>query len=787
MIRACVGLLLLLFWISSNSSAQQAPSIGYMFPPGGQTGSTIDVVLGGYDWTPDMELLVRDTQIQLEITGTPGPVIVPEPPYWFGKKARRGPFMLQRETPANLKLPATLKPGIYRWQAANANGVTSFGKFVVSNGLEIIENRDRQVPQQLPSLPVTVSGQILKIEEVDEFYFTAPATGPMTCEIIAVAIGSPLTAVVEIRDGSDRLIADAADTASRDLKFTFAVEAGQKYTARVYDVDFRGNRSFVYRLSLTPGPSLVTTMPAFVKQDSTQDVEFIGYGIKTGSAKLESIIQKIQVHADVQAVFVGEVEVVGGTKLRYEIPVSDIPEVVEQQSDTDFKKTIQELSGPVGVTGVLSQRYGTDRYRASGSRGDVWAIDVLAEAIGSPLDVSLAIVNEAGVELKRVDDVAGTTDVRVEFKLPADGAYDLIVGDTSGTSGRPVSVYRLAVHKATPGFRLSTPERLAVPINGSAVLAVKAERIGGFTGAIAISIDGLPAGVSIPVGSEIPEKKNDVKLKISAPAGVGTVARMVTLTGSAVIAEKSVTHSPEATLLAITMKPPFSIDAEGKNDVTKWPRGTTYPAPVLVERDETFKGDIILEMAAKQGRHRQGIRGPEMTITPYQKRILYPVFLPEWLETTRTSRMVVNGVTKVADPAGRIRYSSSKLVTRLGFLPTGAMLKIESPLKELDLTSKSEFEYPINVLRASGLSGAITLELVRNSASAEVFTAEAVSISESTTVATLKLNRVPDVAVARALPLRIRATGNWNAYPVIAETTLIVISNKAVPRKVAMP
>ena len=787
MIRACVGLLLLLFWISSNSSAQQAPSIGYMFPPGGQTGSTIDVVLGGYDWTPDMELLVRDTQIQLEITGTPGPVIVPEPPYWFGKKARRGPFMLPRETPANLKLPATLKPGIYRWQAANANGVTSFGKFVVSNGLEIIENRDRQVPQQLPSLPVTVSGQILKIEEVDEFYFTAPATGPMTCEIIAVAIGSPLTAVVEIRDGSDRLIADAADTASRDLKFTFAVEAGQKYTARVYDVDFRGNRSFVYRLSLTPGPSLVTTMPAFVKQDSTQDVEFIGYGIKTGSAKLESIIQKIQVHADVQAAFVGEVEVVGGTKLRYEIPISDIPEVVEQQSDTDFKKTIQELSGPVGVTGVLSQRYGTDRYRASGSRGDVWAIDVLAEAIGSPLDVSLAIVNEAGVELKRVDDVAGTTDVRVEFKLPADGAYDLIVGDTSGTSGRAVSVYRLAVHKATPGFRLSTPERLAVPINGSAVLAVKAERIGGFTGAIAISIDGLPAEVSIPAGSEIPEKKNDVKLKISAPAGVGTVARMVTLTGSAVIAEKSVTHSPEATLLAITMKPPFSIDAEGKNDVTKWPRGTTYPAPVLVERDETFKGDIILEMAAKQGRHRQGIRGPEMTITPYQKRILYPVFLPEWLETTRTSRMVVNGVTKVADPAGRIRYSSSKLVTRLGFLPTGAMLKIESPLKELDLTSKSEFEYPINVLRASGLSGAITLELVRNSASAEVFTAEAVSISESTTVATLKLNRVPDVAVARALPLRIRATGNWNAYPVIAETTLIVISNKAVPRKVAMP
>ena len=787
MIRARVGLLLLLCCFSSNASAQQAPSIGYMFPPGGQAGSTVEVVLGGYDWTPDMELFVRDAHIELELTGEPGPVIVPEPPYWFGKKARRGPFMLPRETPAKLKLPTNLKPGIYRWQAANANGATASGKFAVSNGREVIEKQDRRAPQQLPSLPVTVSGQILKIEEVDEFRFTAPTTGPMTCEIIAAAIGSPLTAVLEIRDSSGRLIADAADTAARDVKFTFAVEAGLEYSARVYDVDFRGNRSFVYRLSLVPGPSVVATIPVFVQRGAKQDVEFLGYGLKTGAAKLESIIRTIQVPDDAPTVTPGEIEIAGQTTVPYEIRTSDIREIVEHESDPDSPDPILELSGPGAVTGVLTRRYGTDRYRASGSQGDVWAIDVLAEAIGSSLDVSLIILNEAGVELKRVDDVVGTTDARIEFKLPADGAYDLVVGDTSGTSGQLTSIYRLAVRKATPGFRLSTPELLAVPINGSTVLAVKAERFGEFAGPIAISVDGLPEGVSIPEESAIPEKKNDLKLKISAGADVATVARMLTLTGSAVIAEKPVAHSLESTLLAVTMKPPFSIDAEGKNDVTKWPRGTTYPAPVLVERDEKFKGDIILEMAAKQGRHRQGIRGPEMKITPEQNRILYPVFLPEWLETTRTSRMVVNGVTKIADPAGRIRYSSSKLVTRLGFLPTGAMLKIESPLKELNLTSKFEFEYPINVRRASGLSGPITLELVRNVDSAEAFTADTVSIGETTTVATLKLNRVPEVSVTRVLPLRIRAIGNWNEYPVIAETTLTVISNKAVPRKVVMP
>ena len=69
---------------------QQAPAIGYMHPSGGRAGTAVDVVLGGYDWTPDTEVFVHDPPIRLELAGTPGSVIVPEPPYWFAKKARRG-------------------------------------------------------------------------------------------------------------------------------------------------------------------------------------------------------------------------------------------------------------------------------------------------------------------------------------------------------------------------------------------------------------------------------------------------------------------------------------------------------------------------------------------------------------------------------------------------------------------------------------------------------------------------------------------------------------------------
>ncbi|NQV22990.1 MAG: hypothetical protein HQ518_01375 [Rhodopirellula sp.] len=788
MIRAYAGSLLLVFLFASDADAQQAPSIGYMFPPGGQAGSTVDVVLGGYDWTPDMELFVRDARIQLELAGAPGPVIVPEPPYWFGKKARRGPFPMPRETHAKLKLPVDLSPGIYRWQAANANGATASGKFVVSDVLEVVEERGRQVPQHLTSLPVTVSGQILKIEEVDEFRFTAPATGPMSCEIVSAAIGSPLTAVVEIRDASGRLIADVADTAARDAAFTFAVEAGQQYFVRVYDIDFRGNRSFVYRLSLTPGPRLVSTIPAVVQRGTTREIEFVGYGLQTGAAKLESLTRSFEVPADPAAEsFQGQLDLSNDQSVSFHIPVSDLSEQVEVRQQGKPAQTPMDLSFPSAMTGVLDQRYGIDRYRLSGAKGDVWVIDVQAESLGSPLDVSLAVVKEDSTELQRVDDVPGTTDARLVFTVPADGSYDLLVSDTSGSSGNRQAIYRLVLQQASPGFRLTVPELHTVSIGGSTVLAIKAERTGGFTGPISVAVDGLPEGVSIPADAAIPEKKNDLKLNITAAADAGTIARLITVTGTATIDDAQMQHSPEPVLLAVTLKPPFTITAEGRDDVTKWPRGTTFPAPVLIERDESFKGDIVLEMHSKQGRHRQGIRGPEMTIKPGENRVHYPVFLPEWLETTRTSRMVVNGVAEVADPKGRVRYLSSKLVTRIGFLPTGAMLKIESPVPEIELSSDDRFDFPVSIFRAPELTGPFTVELVPETEDASVFSAATVQANEKAEQVVLRVTHPPGHAVSRVVVLKVRATGNWNGYPVIAETTLSVVPISTPARKVAMP
>src|SRR5438876_8821492 len=101
------GFLTLVALLSTSSSAraQKSPEAGYIFPPGGKAGTTVEVRLGGYDWTPDMEYFVLDKRVRLIPTGLPGPILIPGPPYWFGAKGRITALPLPREVPAKLIIP----------------------------------------------------------------------------------------------------------------------------------------------------------------------------------------------------------------------------------------------------------------------------------------------------------------------------------------------------------------------------------------------------------------------------------------------------------------------------------------------------------------------------------------------------------------------------------------------------------------------------------------------------------------------------------------------------------
>jgi hypothetical protein len=760
-----------------------------VFPPGGKVGTTVNVHLGGYDWTPDMQFFVSDPRVKLEVLGPPGDLLIPPPPYWFGSKGRIAARLLPREVPAKLTIPADMPPGRIHWRAANANGGTAAGVFVVGNGSEVVKVERRKTPQVLANLPVTVSGRIGKIEDVDRYRFTTPKAGPVTCDLMARRLGADFHGVLEVRDKDGKLIADIADSEGRDVALTFAAGAGGEYVVSVRDLDFAGDRSFVYRLTINPGPRVVAAIPAAGKRGETREVEFVGYGVATGAAELESVKRRVSFPADAKTqAFDYRLETEFGAALPSALLVSDLPEAVETDSTA---KGAPRLTVPAAVTGVLDQSGAEARYLCAGKKGAVWRIALEARRIGSPLDVALTILGPDGKELAQNDDLPGTTDAGLEFAVPADGTYQIVVRDLAGKSGTRAAIYRLVIQQAMPDFTLHTIQRLGVPIGGKADLKVTATRSGGFKGPITLSVTGLPTGVTVPPNLVIAADKTELVIPLTSAKDAPSTATLATVKGTATIAGAAVTRpvlAPAATnlaprspdedqlasvLIATTMKPRCKGSPVDKDTGRKVHRGATFPAEVIVERLEGYQGEIMLRMAARQSYQVQGITGGDVLVPPNVTRTIYPCFMPEWLETTRTSRMAMIAVVKAPDPRGTVRHLVVEIEGMITMTIEGALLKLSHGARDLTVRPGETFAVPLKIARSDKLAEPVRLELRLPEKLAGKLKADPVVVPADQSAAVFRVKA--DANLKGVHTFTIRATAMQSGkYPVVSETSVEV-------------
>lgn len=765
-------LILMLAVTVTSAQAQLAPEIGYVHPAGARAGSSIEVTLGGYDWTPDMQLFVHDPRVKLELLGTYSGVLVPEPPYWFGAKGRGPAWPIPREFKARLTIPADISPGLIRWQVANANGASPAGTIHVSSLPDVLEDSSRKAAQLLPELPVAVSGQIRRIEEIDEYEIRPAKSGPVTIALLARTLDSPLHGILKVRNAEGRVLLDAADTEGRDLSVTFAAEAGQAYTISLHDLDFAGDRSYVYRLLITPGPQVQAAYPLAGRRGETRSVEFTGIGLATGAVRLESITREITFPADagVESHPV-IVETPFGPAGDLTLLLSDLPELTEPSGASEM--TLNEL--PCAVTGALETRFGTDQYTVTARKGDQWRIAARSGSESVPLDLEVRILTMDGREVVMNDDAAGTTNPVALLTVPEDGSYRILISDRSGHSGTRTAAYRLSIEPQREDVVVTAPEQLAVAIGAPAKLNVKAAREGGFKGPVSITLAGLPEGVTAPAEMVIPEGKSDLAIDLTCAADAPAGAALSTLSMTATLQGQPVTRRIGTVLIAAIMKPRIKLTPEGLDDVRKVNRGTTFFAPILIERLEGFDGEIVLEMTAKQQRHRQGLSSDEFTITPGLTRVEYPIFVPEWMETTKTSRMIVNGVVRVADPRGNVRHLVQKQEMRIGILPEGALLKLSHTAGEPVASPGSTVRIPVALSRAPEFRETVRIELLPPEGLADLMTSAPLSLSGDQSTSEIALQLAADPRLIGEQTLRIRASAvRGDRGQVISETTLLL-------------
>jgi hypothetical protein len=792
MVRRYVLTALAVLTLAAPALAQRVPDLGYCFPPGGRAGTTVEVRLGGYDWTPDMQFFVLDRRVQLVATGPPGELLIPPPPYWFGPKSKIPALPVPREVPAKFIIPADVPPGPVRWQAANANGATATGLFIVSGGPEIVEDERRKGPQPLPGLPLTVSGRISKIEEIDRFRFSVPKTGPATCELMARRLGANFHGVLEVRDAAGGLVADAVDTEGLDVGLTFTARAGVAYVVSVRDIDFAGDRSFVYRLSITAGPRVLAAIPAAGRRGETRSVEFVGLGVATGEPKQEFVTRQVTFPKDAVASSLAyQLETPFGSAPAFPLLLSDLPETVAPPRTAE---KVHRLRGPAGVTGVLDQPGAEDRYLCEAKKGEQWSFTVEARRIGSPLDVALALLGPDGKELARNDDLPGTTDAGLTFTAPADGTYQLVVSDQAGKSGSRAAVYRLIAQRPASDFRLElAQQRLSVPIGGKVDLAVKATRQGSFQGPITLAVTGMPPGVSVPAALIIPADKSDVIIPMVSAKDAPAAASLVSVTGTAQVGTTTVTRtamapspgslaprSPDenhvaALVVASTMKPRCKGSPVDKDTGRKVHRGTTFPAEVVLERLEGYTGEILLQMAARQSYQVQGITGGDVLVPPGVTRTVYPCFMPEWLETSRTSRIAMIAVVKIPDPRGNVRHLVVELEGMVTMSMEGAILKALHEPREVTAQPGQTFAVRVKIARSPELPEPVRLELRLPEELAGLLAAEAVLVPSGQSEAVFSIKAKDDPRLIGEQVITIRAMAlQGGRFPATSETTVPV-------------
>jgi hypothetical protein len=678
----------------STSLPGQAPQLGYVFPPAVERGTTTDVQLGGYDFTPDLQFFVYATGLNLQVTGPPGEFLITPRPYWVGPRIFTAALPIAREIPATLKVPASQPVGLVHWQAANANGPTTMATFYVSDIREMVEQRFHNEVINVGSLPVGVSGRLSRLTEIDRYQLTASKTGPLHLDVWARRLGSNMNVALQVTGPGGQKLVDRVDTLGKDLQASFPARQGQAYTITLHEADFRGAAQFVYRLACSQEPPQAST-------DTT----------------LKELPDRIPYQ---------------------QIPLKLAP-------------------------------------------GKPYRIRALSQAIGTDLDLQLAIVDTADKIVAENDDkTAATVDPELTYTAKDEQPLYLRVSGFAVDSQPGRRQYRLEVEEIKRGYRLTAPQLVSGDLGEKVSIVVTLLPFASFKEEVVLRVEGLPAGVTVDGEAKIPAGKNKATINLAIARESKVQAAVIKVSGVSagnkemgfapleVVAtaprsgnlvvmnpEREVT---EKILFAIKMKAPYKLELIDKNRQRVVHAGTTYPAPFIVTRDEGYTGTIRMLMKAKQSRHRMGIRGPTVEIPSGITNVFYPCMMPQWLTTDRTTRMEVVGFGEVADPQGNLRHVGAAADARITMILEGVLLKIGHQARELSVFPGESFQIPVTITRSTKLSGPLTIDLELAGPLSDLVTLKQLVVEEGVATINLQVQTIADSRLQGVIPITVRAT-----------------------------
>ncbi len=769
----------------------EVPIANYIFPAGGQRGTTVVARIGGCNLHDAPKLTWSGAGVSVPA------VLSPTDTIWFEGTVIPQPASQQKEDyprdfAASLQIAADAPAGRQTWRLSTSQGVTNSWGFVIGDFPEIVEHEvEGEAPAVRVVLPVTINGRIFPREDVDAWSFAATKGQTITCRVATSEFGSPLNARIEVRNAAGEVLGEQSPEGNTTPDVRFVVPADGEYQVRIHDIGFGGLQDHVYRLTVTSGPVLDNVYPLGGKRGSSVPLELRGVKLAQSAMTVTFPAAGSEFSFRLPA----EQQGFGGVKL----DLDELTEVLEAEPN---EQTAAAFTVPAALNGRIQVPGDVDTWSFRAKKGMEYDFEVRAARLGSPLDAVLEISDAMGKRLVEADDSQGIqTDARLRWTAAADEDYRVSIRDRLPSRGDSRFAYRIRVVSAEmPEFTLATAVDALILERGKTTnVKVTLDRGPGFKEPVELALDGLPPGMTVSSPAAplvIAAGQRELQLTLKAEADAKITIAPVKITGRAKVGEKELVAlstfqppNPEPGRVAIAddlrqlwvaVAVPTPFKFLGIFETKFIPRGGVFVRKYHIDRNG-FDGPLEVRLADRQGRHLQGVHASSVVVPTGQSDFEFAVNLPPWMEIGRTCRSTLAVVGKVSDSDGTqhsVSYSSNDQNNQMIALVDPGRFALQLPRTTMSVQPGRSVELPIRLQRAPGLSKPVFVELIA-SAPIQGVSAKPLEIPADASQANLTVVFSEKLSGLDVHPVILRATTkDERGLPVIAETSLQLIENK---------
>ena len=325
---------------------------------------------------------------------------------------------------------------------------TSYQRIVWVNPLPIIDESKEanDSPDQAQELQLNTSarGQI-KREDRDYYKVMLKKGQRFSAELVAMRLGRKFfDAHLSLLGPDQRVIASSDDsplTKQDPYISLIAAHDGYHYLS-IREASYEGSDQSHYLLNVGEFLRPLAVFPPAAPKNVATKFRFILDGEQSHSQSISP--EEPWVFAETQ-----------GRTAPTPVPIilSDLPSQNEVEPNNNAKNTQSAMGIPCAFHGIISEPGDVDWFKFRGKKGQEIRISAIARTLGSALDAKIDLRNGKSKWIAGNDD-SNHPDSKIDFKLPADGDYQLSIRDHLGNGSASAS-YRIQVKPRVPALKCS--------------------------------------------------------------------------------------------------------------------------------------------------------------------------------------------------------------------------------------------------------------------------------------------------------------------------------------------